>query len=53
MFAFVETRSIAAGIWMRLSIMLPWVAKMVRNGKLAGRLTVDCRAYPNKSDRES
>jgi len=45
--------STAAGIWMGLSVMLPWVAKMLRNGKLAGRLTVDCPAYPNKSDREN
>jgi hypothetical protein len=49
MLAFVETPSTAAGIWMGLSVMLPTVAKMLRNGKLAGRLTVDCPAYPNKS----
>ncbi len=48
-FAFVETPSTAAGIWMGLSVMLPWVPKMLRNAKLAGRLTVDRPAYPKKS----
>jgi hypothetical protein len=48
-FAFIETPSTAAGIWMGLSVMLARVTKMLRNAKLVGRLTVDCPAYPKKS----